>query len=70
MLGMNSEALKRHVDLLLLATLEPAPVHGYGVVEALRERAPARGGVSTSARQLVRWGGRLALGGLSLKGAS
>jgi len=29
--------LKGHVDVLLLATLERQPLHGYGVVERLRE---------------------------------
>jgi PadR family transcriptional regulator PadR len=28
--------LKGHVDLLLLATLRRGPLHGYGIVEALR----------------------------------
>ena len=33
------DALKGHVDLLLLSVLEVAPAHGYGLVEALRERS-------------------------------
>ena len=33
------EALKGHVDLLLLSTLESGPAHGYGLVESLRERS-------------------------------
>ena len=33
---MRSEALKGHVDLLLLATLRDGPLHGYAVVEKLR----------------------------------
>jgi PadR family transcriptional regulator PadR len=37
--GMQSEVLKGHVDLLLLATLADTPAHGYRVVEALRERS-------------------------------
>ena len=28
--------MKGHVDLLLLATLRRGPLHGYGIVEALR----------------------------------
>jgi PadR family transcriptional regulator PadR len=36
---MQPEVLKGHVDLLLLATLERSPAHGYRVVEALRERS-------------------------------
>ena len=35
--GMQSEVLKGHVDLLLLAVLADTPAHGYGVVEHLRE---------------------------------
>ena len=34
---MRPEVLKGHVDLLLLATLRRGPLHGYGVVEELRE---------------------------------
>ncbi len=34
-----SDALKGHVDLLLLSVLEDAPAHGYRLVEALRERS-------------------------------
>jgi DNA-binding PadR family transcriptional regulator len=33
------DALKGHVDLLLLSVLEVAPAHGYGLVEVLRERS-------------------------------
>ncbi len=36
---MQAEVLKGHVDLLLLATLERGPAHGYRVVELLRERS-------------------------------
>ena len=38
MLGMLGEALKGHLDLLLLAILEAGPAHGYAVIEALRKR--------------------------------
>ena len=31
--------MKGHVDLLLLATLRQAPLHGYGVVEKLRDES-------------------------------
>jgi|SRR5215207_5926096 len=34
---MSAEALKGHLDGLLLATLEAGPKHGYAVIEALRE---------------------------------
>lgn len=36
MLPMRAEALKGHLDGLLLAVLEPGPAHGYAVIEALR----------------------------------
>jgi DNA-binding PadR family transcriptional regulator len=37
---MNSaEMLKGHLDGLLLAVLDDAPQHGYGVVEQLRQRS-------------------------------
>ena len=34
---MRAEALKGHLDGLLLAALEAGPRHGYAVMEALRE---------------------------------
>jgi PadR family transcriptional regulator, regulatory protein PadR len=33
---MRAEALKGHLDGILLAALEPGPRHGYGIMEALR----------------------------------
>lgn len=33
------DALKGHVDLLLLSTLEDEPAHGYELVQTLRERS-------------------------------
>ncbi len=33
---MRAEALKGHLDAMLLATLAAGPRHGYGVMEALR----------------------------------
>jgi PadR family transcriptional regulator len=33
------DGLKGHVDLLLLSALAVRPAHGYGLVEALRERS-------------------------------
>lgn len=33
---MRAEALKGHLDGLLLAALEEGPLHGYAVIEALR----------------------------------
>jgi PadR family transcriptional regulator, regulatory protein PadR len=34
---MRAEALKGHLDGLLLAVLEAGPAHGYAVIEALRD---------------------------------
>jgi PadR family transcriptional regulator, regulatory protein PadR len=36
---MMGEALKGHLDMLLLAVLAEGPAHGYIVIEALRERS-------------------------------
>ena len=36
---MKSEALKGHLDLLLLAGLAERPAHGYALVETLRSRS-------------------------------
>ncbi len=36
---MIGEALKGHLDLLLLAVLAEGPAHGYAVIEALRKRS-------------------------------
>jgi PadR family transcriptional regulator len=33
---MKAETLKGHLDGLLLAALEPGPLHGYAVIQALR----------------------------------
>jgi PadR family transcriptional regulator PadR len=33
---MGSDSLRGHLDLLLLATLEKGPAHGYAVIERLR----------------------------------
>lgn len=37
-LGMRAEALKGHLDLLLLAVVEDGPRHGYAVIEELKRR--------------------------------
>ncbi len=42
MLRMRAEALKGHLDGLLLAALEPGPLHGYGVLERLRTGSDGR----------------------------
>jgi DNA-binding PadR family transcriptional regulator len=34
---MRSEVLRGHVDLLVLVTLSRRPLHGYGLVEELRD---------------------------------
>ena len=36
---MIGEALKGHLDLLLLAILAEGPAHGYVVIETLRQRS-------------------------------
>jgi PadR family transcriptional regulator PadR len=36
---LRSEVLKGHVDLLLLATLSQGSLHGYAIVEKLREES-------------------------------
>jgi PadR family transcriptional regulator PadR len=39
MIRMTGEALKGHLDLLLLAILAEGPAHGYAVIESLRQRS-------------------------------
>jgi len=36
---MQSEVLKGHVDLLMLAALESGPAHGYAILDAVRSRS-------------------------------
>jgi transcriptional regulator len=36
---MTGEALKGHLDLLLLAVLSEGPAHGYAVIDSLRQRS-------------------------------
>jgi PadR family transcriptional regulator, regulatory protein PadR len=36
---MKGEALKGHLDLLLLAVLQSGPAHGYAIIETLRLRS-------------------------------
>lgn len=36
---MNGEALKGHLDFLLLAIVREGPAHGYAIIEALRQRS-------------------------------
>lgn len=39
---MKAEQLKGHLDALLLAALEGEPLHGYALMEALRESTGGR----------------------------
>ncbi|GIH23768.1 PadR family transcriptional regulator [Acrocarpospora phusangensis] len=36
---MNADALRGHLDALLLSVLEHEPRHGYAIIEALRDRS-------------------------------
>ncbi len=36
---MKGQTLKGHLDLLVLSVLSSGPLHGYGVIEQLRERS-------------------------------
>ncbi|WP_043639283.1 PadR family transcriptional regulator [Nonomuraea candida] len=36
---MNPDALRGHLDALLLSVLEWEPLHGYAIMEALQERS-------------------------------
>jgi DNA-binding PadR family transcriptional regulator len=36
---MNAETLKGHLELLLLAALQPGAAHGYAIAETLRARS-------------------------------
>jgi PadR family transcriptional regulator PadR len=36
---MKADALRGHLDALVLAVLERGPLHGYGVIEALQVRS-------------------------------
>ena len=36
---MRSEALKGHLDLMVLATLRGRPLHGYALIEAIRAQS-------------------------------
>jgi DNA-binding PadR family transcriptional regulator len=36
---MSGEALRSHLELMLLAVLAEAPAHGYAVIDALRQRS-------------------------------
>ena len=36
---MRAETLKGHLDGILLAALEPGPLHGYAIMEVLRVRS-------------------------------
>jgi len=36
---MNAEELKGHLDVLILAVLAKGPLHGYAVIESLKQRS-------------------------------
>lgn len=36
---MRAEALKGHLDALILAVLEDEPLHGYAIIERLKQRS-------------------------------
>lgn len=36
---MKAETLKGHLELLLLAAVQPGPAHGYAIADALRARS-------------------------------
>ncbi|MFC7639867.1 PadR family transcriptional regulator [Streptosporangium lutulentum] len=36
---VNTDALRGHMDALLLSVLEHDPLHGYAIIEALQERS-------------------------------
>lgn len=36
---MRSDALRGHLDALILAVIEPGPLHGYAIMEALQRRS-------------------------------
>lgn len=38
-LPMNADAIRGHLDGMLLAVLEDGPLHGYGIIEALYRRS-------------------------------
>jgi PadR family transcriptional regulator PadR len=39
MLGMKAEALKGHLDGLILAVVAAGPAHGYAIIEELKARS-------------------------------
>ena len=36
---MKSDALRGHLDGMILSTVEPGPLHGYAIIEALAVRS-------------------------------
>lgn len=36
---MHSDALRGHLEALILAVIEPGPLHGYAIMEALQRRS-------------------------------
>jgi PadR family transcriptional regulator PadR len=58
---MKAQALHGHLDALLLAVLDGAPLHGYAIIEALTSRSagainPPTGTIYPALRRLERAG--------------
>ena len=47
---MKSEALKGHLDALILAVLAAEPAHGYAVIEELKRRSAGAFALAISTR--------------------
>ena len=59
--SVNPDALRGHMDALILSVLEHEPLHGYAIIEALQERssgalAVPTGTVYPALRRLERTG--------------
>ncbi|GAA1868304.1 PadR family transcriptional regulator [Myceligenerans crystallogenes] len=44
---MKADALRGHLDSLILAVVEGGPLHGYAIIEALAERSGGELGLPT-----------------------
>ncbi|GAB3168665.1 helix-turn-helix transcriptional regulator [Myceligenerans halotolerans] len=44
---MKADALRGHLDSLILAVVESEPLHGYAIIEALSERSGGELGLPT-----------------------
>jgi DNA-binding PadR family transcriptional regulator len=52
---MRAEALKDHLDGLLLASLEAGPHHGYAIMEALRAGSGGHNSICRPGRSTRRY---------------